>query len=335
MKIVFYDVADQERELLSKSFPAGQFSVVLKAEEVSSSTIEADSEVISMFVNSTVSSDVISKLPKLKLIACRSTGFNNVDMAAAKAHGVQVVNVPTYGQHTVAEYTFGLLLTLTRKLEQAITAAHSGTTNRTELQGTDLNGKTMGIIGAGRIGSCVAQIAKGFGMRVIAHDKFKNNELASKIGFEYVPIEDLLNQSDVVSLHTPYTKDNHHLLNASLLKLMRHGAILLNTARGELVDNKALIEGLESGHISGVALDVVEGEQLLSTEEELLLLRSENVAPEKLQHSLEISLLQKLPNVIVTNHNAFNTVEAIGRINQTTVDNVTAFATGKPVNVVA
>lgn len=328
--IVFYDVSDEERSQLEQAFGAG---ALLHQEKLTAELLDPATEVLSVFVNSMVDRATIEALPHLELIACRSTGFNNVDLEAAREHNVAVVNVPSYGSRTVAEYTFGLLLSLTRKLPRAIAAALSGD-EATSLQGSDLHGKTLGIIGTGHIGTCVAQIARGFEMKVIAHDVLPRDELAKKYNFTYQALDTLLAQSDILTLHVPYTPENHHLINASRLAKIKHGALLINTARGELVDNRALIDALQGGQLGGAALDVLEGEQLLSQHEELLLLRSGDAPLALLRHSLEISLLQKLPNVIITHHNAFNTREAIQRINATTIDNIKQFLADAPINVV-
>lgn len=334
-RIVFYDVSDQDKPQLEQAFRSSGHEVITVTGGITIDNTDSQAEIISVFVSSNVTNDIINKAEHLKHIACRSTGFNNIDVAAAKAKGVIVTNVPTYGSHTVAEYAFALLLTLSRKIDKAVSSAQQGVTKRIELQGFDLHEKTFGIIGAGKIGSCSAGIAKGFGMRVLAHDAFPKPEVARDIGFEYVSMEQLLAESDVISLHAPYTEENHHLLNAERITQIKKGAILLNTARGELVDNRALIGALESGYLGGAAMDVLEGEQLIDIDEELLLVRAENAPAESLRHSLEVSVLKKLPNVIITNHNAFNTREAIARINHTTTENILTYLKGQPENIVS
>lgn len=334
-RVVFYDVTDNDRQHLEQAFTDSGHEVITVTDKLTVDNVDTIAEVISVFVSSEFSRDIIEKAAGLRHIACRSTGYDHVDMQAAQERGISISNVPTYGSNTVAEYTFALLLNLTRKIQKATESAKNGVTPRLELQGFDLHGKTFGIIGAGKIGICSATIAKGFGMRILAYDVYQNTEAASEIGFEYVSMEQLLAESDIVSLHTPYTKDNHHLINHDRLNQMKHGAILINTARGELVNNRALIEALESGQIGGAAMDVLEGEQLINTTEELLLVRSENASHESLRQSLEVTVLQKMPNVIVTNHNAFNTKEAIARINQTSIDNIKQFLTGEARNIVS
>lgn len=329
--VIFYDVTHLERELFASAFD----DVALVSEEISLSNLDVDAEVVSIFVSSTLTEEMIEKMPRLKLIACRSTGFDNVPLQVARQRGITVVNVPAYGSHTVAEYTFAMLLGLARRLPQATTAAMQGRDDRAELEGMDLFGKTLGIIGAGHIGVNVAKIANGFGMHVVAYDKFPREELSHEYGFTYVDLDTLLATSQVVSLHAPFVPENRHLINAERIKKMQHGTLLVNTARGELVDNKALIEALQSKHLGGAALDVLEGEQLMRAGEEMALLRTEDAPAATLHRSLQVSVLRKLPNVIVTHHNAYNSREAVERINRTTIDNIKGFMAGKAENIVA
>lgn len=334
-KVLFYDVSEQEWPRLEHAFhDESHWSICVK-EELTHTTLDTEAEVLSLFVTSKVTRDKLERMPNLRLIACRSTGYNNIDMQAARERNITVVNVPTYGSHTVAEYAFGLILSLTRRLPQAIVAAHVGNADRKELQGIDLNGRTLGIIGTGSIGSNVARIAKGFGMQIIAYDKLPKQELANQIGFAYATFDDVLHSSDILSLHTPYTPENHHFIDTPQFAKMKQGSYLINTARGELVNNQALIESLKNQHLAGAGLDVIEGEELLDTTEELMLLRSEHADPQLLRHSLEISALQKLPSVITTRHNAFNTAEAIARIDDTTINNISGFLNNQPINVVS
>lgn len=334
-RIVFYDVNETDRMQLEHSFDGTGHEVITVSGPLTLETTDTIAEVISAFVTSKVTRDIIYKAEGLAHLACRSTGFDHVDIAAAQERGISVSNVPTYGSHTVAEYTFALLLHLSRKIADAVAAAQQGVTPRTELQGFDLFGKTIGVIGAGRIGQATADIANGFGMRVIAYDAFPKDEIAAEHSFEYVSMDQLLAEADVVSIHAPYTPENHHLLHKENLEKMRKGAYLINTARGELVDNRALIDVLESGHLGGAAMDVLEGENLINASEELFLMRSENADPTNLRHSLEISVLKKLPNVVITKHNAFNTHEAVGRINQATIENIKQYLDGSPRNLVS
>lgn len=331
--IYFYDVTKLDREQLEAGLQGTDHSWKCTSETVTPDNLDPETEVLSVFVTSTVTADMIDALPRLKLIACRSTGFNNIDMAAAQAKGVKVVNVPTYGESTVAEYTFALLLALMRKLPQSVDFLHRPTDTAT-LIGQDLHGKTLGVIGTGHIGQQVIKMAKAFEVRVVAYDPYPKEELARDHTFEYVSLEDLLKISDIVTLHAPFTPENKHMLSADRLRTMKPSAVLINTARGELVDTAALASALMKHQLAGAALDVLEGEQLLKMDEEVALLRGGELPEGSAQQSVAIMALNRLPNVIITPHNAFNTEEAIGRINSTTCQNIIRFWYGDVLNEV-
>ena len=301
-------------------------------ELTSPTDIDPSTEIVSVFVDTPVTAEIIAGLPALKLIACRSTGFNHIDLEAAKKHGVTVANVPTYGGTTVAEYTFTLLLMLTRKMVEVLHESGKTAPNRQRERGTDLFGKTIGIVGTGSIGLGVARIARGFGMKVLGYDVYPRPEKAEEFGFTYVQdIAELLKQSDVITLHMPYTPENHHFISATHIKNIKHGATLINTARGELVDTSALVDALRHGHLGGAALDVLEGEYLMDPDELIALAAHDNAAKDTLRHAVAMAALQHMPNVILTDHNAYNTNEAIHRINQTSADNIRNFIAGKEV----
>lgn len=329
--IYFYDVTKLDKQQLTDGLKQTDHHWEYVADQISLQNCNPDAEVISVFIKSNVTREIIEALPRLKLIACRSTGFNNIDLDAAKDHGVTVVNVPTYGEETVAEYTFALLLALTRKLRAVLTSKEDSTTE--ELTGYDLQGKTFGVIGTGHIGQKALKIAGGFSMQTIAYDAFPRPELESEYHFKYVSLDELLAQADIISLHAPYLPSTHHIMNRERLQKLKRGAVIVNTARGELVDTTALTELLTQGHIGGAALDVIEDESLLDYRKEAELASGE-MPPSMLQHSIDISLLQKMPNVIISPHNAFNTIEAINRINQTTDKNIIDFWYGNSPNKV-
>jgi D-lactate dehydrogenase len=320
--LYFYDSTPLDKLQLTASLEGTDHHWEFCDEKIALDNLHPDTEVISVFVTSSVTRDIIEKLPRLRLIACRSTGFNNVDLKAAEERDIAVVNVPTYGEATVAEYAFTLLLALTRKLPLVLS---NGTEpqDQTNLTGVDLRGKTMGIVGTGHIGQKAIAIARGFDMKVIAYDPYPKQQLADSLDFHYVDkLDDLFEQADFISLHAPFTPTTLHLVNEKTLARMKPTAYLVNTARGELIDTKALIDALESNKLAGAALDVVEGEALLNHHEEIAVLRSGDLPAALLKHSIEISILKKLPNVIISPHNAFNTTEAVGRINQTTAQNI-------------
>lgn len=330
--IYFYDVTELDKQQLTAELQHTDHHWEFIDSTLQTENLNPETEVLSVFVSSSVTAEIIEKLPKLRLIACRSTGFNNIDLRAASAHDVTVVNVPNYGEKTVSEYTFALLLALTRKVITAST--HIDTGDQSLMMGIDLNQKTIGVIGTGRIGSNVIKIANGFSMNILAYDPFPNDVLQQEFGFSYVGIDELLQQSDIVTLHVPYLGTNKHLLNETSFEMIKTGAIVINTSRGELIDTTALIKALQSGKISQAGLDVTEDEHIMSLHGELELLQTKKSNNKDYMHSIELLALQKMPNVLLTPHNAFNTVEALGRINQTTADNIVKFWYGNIPNKV-
>lgn len=295
---------------------------------------DSDAEALSIFVNSKIGAKEMDRFPKLKLIVARSTGYDHIDLVEANKRGITVSTVPTYGIETVAEFTFTLLLALTRKIEQAhqrIVAENSF--DQGGLRGIDLAGKTIGVVGTGNIGAHVVEIAKGFRMKVLAYDPFPKEELIEKYKVEYVGLEDLLSRSDIISLHTPLIPATVHLINQNNISKIKKGAILINTARGGLVETSALVSALEDGTVSAAGLDVLEDETSFLMEENLL--AGTHPDAETLKVVLAEHALVKHPRVIITPHIAFNTNEAVRRIIDTSLGNILAFVADSPMNVVS
>lgn len=291
-----------------------------------------DADIISIFVDSHLDAHVIEAFPHLKLIAARSTGYDHIDAEAVKKRGILVSTVPSYGEHTVAEYAFALLLALSRKVYHAYDRIReTGSFSQEGLRGFDLNGKTIGVVGTGRIGKNVIRIANGFGMRVLASDAYPDEAFAKEVGCEYVDLSQLLGESDVVTLHVPYLESTHHLINKETIRQMKKGAYLINDSRGAVVDTEALVAALREGHVGGAALDVLEEEGAIKDEATFLV--SGHPAEANLRTVLANHILIDMPNVIITPHNAFNTIEALQRILQTSVENIAAFVAGKPENI--
>ncbi|MBI4495020.1 MAG: hydroxyacid dehydrogenase [Chloroflexi bacterium] len=284
-----------------------------------------------VFIYSRLSADLLAQLPDLRCIATRSTGYDHIDLETCRRRGIVVSNVPTYGENTVAEHTFGLILSLSRKIHQAYVRTSRGDFSLQGLRGFDLKGRTLGVVGAGNIGLHVVRIGRGFGMEVLAHDAHPHHLLAEVLGFRYVPLEEVLRQADIVTLHVPYRPNTHHLIDRARLAQMKRGSLLINTARGGLVDTEALLWALDEGILAGAGLDVLEGEELIAEERQLL---AHGVAAEQLQAAVRGHLLLRRENVVVTPHIAFNSEEALQRILDTTVHNVHAFLAGEPANVV-
>lgn len=290
-----------------------------------------DCEVLSLFIYSKVSLDLLRRLPKLKMISTRSTGYDHIDLKEAKKRKVVVSNVPFYGENTVAEHTFALILALSRNVHKSYVRGLRDDFSIEGLKGFDLKGKTIGVVGAGHIGLHVIKIAKGFGMEVLAFDINKDKFLAEVLNFKYVSLEELLASSDIITLHVPSNKKTEHLINRKNISKIKKGAILINTARGSVVDTEALLEALDEGILSGAGLDVLEGEEFIK-EEKQLLYEKEN--PEALKDLVKDHILLKKDNVVYTPHIAFYSQEAVERILQTTMKNILSFLENNPQNVV-
>ncbi|RMA97936.1 hydroxyacid dehydrogenase [Hydrogenothermus marinus] len=337
MKIYFFEVENWEKIHIERRLKEKNIDAEVKFlnEELDNTNVKnfSDAEIISVFIYSKITKDVIDSMPNLKYIVTRSTGFDHIDIEYAKKKGIKVSNVPGYGNNTVAEYTFGLILALARKFKTMILNIERGDFSRQGLMGIDIMGKTIGIIGTGRIGSYVAKIAHGFGMNILAYDRSKKQNLIEQYGVKYVGLEELLSNSDIVTLHVPYTKSTHHLINRFNIKLMKLDAMLINTSRGPVVETEAIIEALREGRLSGgVALDTFEAEDVIIEEE---FLKKEHLPATKLKKALEAYYVLRQENVIVSPHNAYNTRDALQRILDITVDNIESFLKGNPENIVA
>lgn len=334
MKIIFFEVPTVEQEMLKQFFPEDQVSFYQEKLTEENVALAKDAEVISTFINSMISSSIIDAIPTLKYITTRSTGFDHIDVAYARSKNILVSNVPAYGSCTVAEFAFALLLNLSRKVylanqelkENADFSIYS-------FRGFDLKDKVMGVIGTGKIGKNFTKMAKGFGMRVVAYDLYPDMSFATEVGIEYKSLNEVFTLSDVISLHAPYTKENHHLINKDNISLLKKGMYLINTARGELVDTDALVSALNQGIIAGAGLDVLEGERELKEEVEILGNPEKRDKVTDYKTLLEDRVLINMKNVIVTPHIAFYSKEAEGEIITTTVENIKSFIKGTPVNV--
>jgi len=281
-------------------------------------------EAISVFITSKLTSDILSKMPKLKVIATRSTGFDHIDLKYCKKKGIEVVNVPFYGENTVAEHAMALLLTLTRKIIPSVQRTRAGGFSRDGLEGVDLSGKVIGVIGTGHIGRHLIKMARAFDLRVIAYDLFENHEMAVVLGYEYVKLGYLLTKSDFISMHVPNTKSTYHLIDSDAIKKMKDDVYLINTSRGQAIDSFALYDALVKGKFGGIGLDVCENEQLLEKPE----LAMKTVDADKMHRLLTIRAMLKFDRVILTPHNAYHSKEALKRIQITTADNINKFAIG-------
>jgi len=292
----------------------------------------ADAEVLSPFVYSTLDADVLATFPTLKLVATRSTGIDHIDLGYCGAQGITVCNVPDYGDSTVAEHVFALLLGLARHLVEASERTRRGVFTQSGLRGFELNGKTLGVIGTGRIGQRVIAIAGGFGMTVIATDLNPDAAVARRLGFRYAALQETLAAADVVTLHVPATPDTTHLIGDREFGLMKPGVVLINTARGAVVDVAALVRALTEGKLAAAGLDVLPEEPVIREEAEIF--RDRTTGAYNFQALVANHVLLSFPNVLVTPHNAYNTDEAVHRIIDATLRNIEGFARGDPRNVI-
>ncbi|MBU0661211.1 hydroxyacid dehydrogenase [Patescibacteria group bacterium] len=293
--------------------------------------LDPKTEVLGVFVDSYVTKKVIESLPKLKQIVTFSTGYSHIDLKTAKKRKIPVCNVPSYGEHTVAEFAMGLILSLTRQIFPSVKRIKEGSYDYhglrgNDIMGSDLHQKTVGIIGTGNIGKHIIRMLKGFDIEIIAHDLFPKKTLAKELGFSYVTLPQLLKKSDVISLHVPLFDSTYHMINKTAIKKMKKGVYIINTARGGLIDSEALLWGLEEGIVAGAGLDVLEGEDLL---EDPLKLLCEDCTIKDTRISLINNVLIDHPKTIITPHIAFNTTEAVQRIIDTSTAQIKAFSRGE------
>ena len=318
-----FDTKPYDREYLLKAPTSAGIEWQFHEFRLSKNTAStaAGARAVCLFVNDCANRETLTLLKNsgVQMIAMRCAGFNNIDVAVAKEFGIPVVRVPSYSPHAVAEHAVALCLTLNRKIHRAYNRVREHNFALNGLIGFDLAGKTIGVIGTGKIGKIAAQIFRGFDMRALAYDPYPATDWAKERGVEYVDLETLLHSSDVVTLHLPLTAATEHLLNAERLASMKPGAMLINTSRGKLIDTPALVENLLRGHLGGVALDVYEEEEGIFFEDHS-------------EHLLQDDILSRLltfPNVLITSHQAFLTREALSEIARVTAENLARFAAGK------
>lgn len=328
MRIVFFSGRQYDHDTFNEANASFGFDLSFQETRLNEETavLAQGADVVCPFVNDICNAATLERLYSVgvRIVALRSAGFNHVDLAAAAKLALPVVSVPAYSPHAVAEHAAGLILALNRRLPRAVARTREGDFSLQGLLGFDLFGRTVGVVGTGTIGRTFARIMAGFGMRVLAYDPGPHSAELVALGAEYVPLDTLLANSDIVSLHCPLMPATHHLINADTLAQMKHGAMLINTGRGGLVESNALIDALKSGRLGHLGLDVYEEEGGLFFEDHSDLPLQDDV----------LARLLMFPNVIVTSHQAFFTREAMNEIARTTLGNVAAWRDGKPVNVV-
>lgn len=323
MKVLFFDTHQFEKNpVLEANSGRHDISFLEVHLNIDTCRLVQSADCVCVFVNDCVSREVLSSLKAkgIKLVALRSAGFNNVDVKAAQELGIKVVRVPEYSPYAVAEHAVGLILCLNRKIHKAYNRVREGNFSLDGLVGFDLHGKEVGVIGAGRIGRSFIKIMKGFGCEVYAYDKFQDANLAKELGFTYRPLPEILSHSDIISLHLPLTPETFHIINEDSFSKMRKGAMLINTGRGGLLDTRALIKALKSGHLGAAGLDVYEEEEKFFFHD----FSCEVVDDDTLAR------LMTFPNVILTGHQAFLTEDALKNIAETTISNISSFENGGP-----
>lgn len=335
MRIGFFEMEGWEEAIVRKELVGHE--LYFSKETIDEDTLPEvhDFDIISIFVDSDITPKVLDHFPNVKLITTNSTGFDHIDIEACKARGITVTFVPGYGNNTVAEFAMGLLLNLTRKIYLAIYQVEERDDfSLSNLRGIDLKGKTMGILGTGRIGKEMVKIAKGFGMNVIAYDMYPDTAAAQELGFSYKTLEEVLGNSDCISIHCPLNDSTHHLISMKNVNLIKRGAYLVNTARGPIIETDAIVYALKEGILAGAGLDVLEEEE--ETKNELKFLSRSGSHEEAFKIIVENHVLMEMPNALVTPHNAFNSQEALMRILDTTMKNIKGFVAGTldPKNVV-
>lgn len=331
MNVHFFELNDGQKKFFQKNLPEDKTYFHQETLDDKNASNFKDAEILGVFTFAKLQKKTLDQLPKLKMVATMSMGFDHIDLAECRKRKITVSAVPTYGDNTVAEHTFALILAAAKNLFKSFERTKRGEFTLAGLQGFDLKGKTLGVIGTGKIGKKVIQMAKAFEMNVIAFDPLPNQGFARQHGFTYLPFDDVLKQSDIITIHVPLSKETEHLIGEKAISKMKKNAILVNTARGAIVDSRALLNALKNGQVAGAALDVLEGEKLIKEESELL---DEDIKQSDLKIGMYSELLLKHEKTLVTPHNAFNTSEAVWRIMQATLENIQAFQKGKPTNTV-
>lgn len=322
-RIIFFDIKDYDREFFEKygknyNFEMSFFKSRLSLENVH---LTKGYDVVCAFTNDDIGKETIDAMAEngVRLLAMRCAGFNNVSLKDIH-NRFKVVRVPAYSPHAIAEYTVGLILAVNRKINKAYVRTREGNFSINGLMGIDLYGKTAGIIGTGKIGQILIKILKGFDMKVIAYDLFPNQKVAEELGFEYVSLDELYANSDIISLNCPLTKDTQYMINRRSMLKMKDGVILVNTGRGQLIDSADLVEALKDKKVGAVALDVYEEEEDYFFED-----KSTQVIEDDI-----LGRLLSFYNVLITSHQAYFTKEAVEAITVTTLNNIKDFVEGKP-----
>lgn len=331
MKIVFFETTEHAQGYLSQHLDNHDLKFIEYELTPNNCPKQSDVEIISVFVSSYINQAVLAQFPNVKLIVTRSTGFDHIDIQETQKRNIIVCNAPVYAAISVAEYTFALLLAVSRNIYASYhRIKEEYRFSHTSLTGFDLAGKTLGIVGTGHIGLEVIKRARAFEMNVIACDLHPQKQLAQELGFTYTSYEKLLQSSDILSYHVQLTPQTHHMLNCKNISQLKKGVYIINTARGQVIETQALVNGLKENIIAGAGLDVLE--KKYSIKDPLGVLTDKEHDPQQVQTTLANHYLIDHPQVLVTPHNAFNTYESEARLLKSTAETITAFLEKKPIN---
>ncbi|MBN9072099.1 MAG: hydroxyacid dehydrogenase [Rhizobiales bacterium] len=333
MRVVLFEAEDWEKKACARLMRQHDVRCTTVPLNITTVGEFKDAEVISPFVASRLDAGIIHRLPELRLIATRSAGYDHIDLAVCREHGVAIANVPDYGDATVAEHAFALLLALARNIVESVALTRRGGFSMAGTRGLELRDKVIAVVGTGRIGRRTIEIARGFGMRVVAFDQVQDAPAATRLGFTYGPLDEVLAHADVVTLHVPSSPSTVGLIGERQFAAMKDRAILINTARGNVVDSEALVRALANGKLRAAGLDVLPQEPLIREEAEIFR-QDKTVDASDLKALVANHVLLRFPNVLVTPHNAYNTDAALARIMETTIANIEGFAAGRAVNLV-
>jgi len=337
IKMLMFDFRGSEKDYFANNDDLSDFDITFRQESLNEHTELTEKEkdetvILSVFITSNITEEILNRFKNLQIITTRSTGYNHIDIDACRRRNIAVLNVNDYGRTSVAQYTIGIIIAMLRNFVLSANDVKSRKLSYEKYEGRDISKLSLGVIGTGSIGSAVCEIADTFGMKVYAYDAAINKNISELV--EYVSFQELLKKSDIISLHVPYMKEFHHLISKNELEIMKDGSYIINTARGELIDTIALYNAIKSGKLKGAALDVIECESLTTSSEDFNI-KLKEASYECLESAIVTQKLMGFDNVIITPHIAYNTKEAINKILTATFYNIKNYFKGIHTNQVS
>ncbi|EKE04107.1 MAG: hypothetical protein ACD_20C00104G0001 [uncultured bacterium] len=334
-KVAFLEVRPFEEEYIKQTVPMTvDYDMYYQTINEINKDVLKDADIISVFTDSTINEESLKGLNSLKMVNTRSTGVDHINTEYCKNNNIIVTNVPAYGQRTVAEFAFGLLTDLIRKITIAYADLQKGEFDPDRTLGKNLAEKTLGIIGTGRIGCHMAKLANAYEMKILAYDPNPKMDMVNKYGVQYISLDELLKNSDIITLHCPFTGKNYHMIDEEAFSKMKTGVLIINAARGELIDTNALLKALQSGKVAGAALDVLESEKIIKREEEYAL-EPDRISQKDLVNTIMNHELLNMQNVIITPHIAYETIESVYEILDVTMEDIKGYLNQNIVNKAA